>query len=74
MMPKKDPRRRSGFFYALLGAGIGGCLIPLAVLLFCAVVLRDTGGPLFWPFLSVVLALIGLALGLWFHAEFRKKE
>lgn len=52
--------------FALLGGVIGGCLIPLGLLLFAALVLRDTGGPLFWPLLAIPLGLIGLAVGAWF--------
>jgi hypothetical protein len=32
------------------------------------------GGPLFWPFLSIALGLIGLAVGWWVHAEFRSDK
>ena len=46
------------------------CLLP-TVLFVIAAALGDTGGPLFWLLISVPLALIGLALGLWVHAEFR---
>ena len=52
---------------------MGGCLFP-AILFLIAAVLGDTGGPLFWPLISIPLALIGLALGFWFHAEFRSKK
>jgi hypothetical protein len=68
-----DTKKRSGCWYAFLGAAAGGCLFPL-ILLLIAAALGDTGGPLFWPIISIPLALIGLALGLWFHSEFRKKE
>jgi len=57
-----------------MGAGIGGCLIPLILFFLAALVLRDTGGPLFWPFLSIALGLIGLAVGWWVHAEFRSDK
>jgi hypothetical protein len=52
--------------YAFVGGVIGGVLIPLALLLFAAVVLRDTGGPLFWPLIAIPLGLIGLSVGAWF--------
>jgi len=68
-----EPKKRSRCRYALLGAASGGCLLPL-ILFFIAAVFGDTGGRLFWPLISIPLALIGLALGLWFHSEFRKKE
>jgi hypothetical protein len=51
--------------YAFLGGVIGGCLIPLVLFLFAAVVLRDTGGPLFWPLIAIPFGLIGLAVGAW---------
>jgi hypothetical protein len=70
----KAPKQRSGCLYGFVGAGIGGCLLPAALFIIAGAVLRDTGGPLFWPLISVPLALIGLALGLWYHAEFRSKK
>jgi hypothetical protein len=67
-----EPKKRSRCWYAFLGAASGGCLLPL-ILLSIAAAFGDTGGPLFWPLISIPLALIGLALGLWFHSEFRKR-
>lgn len=49
---------------ALLGWGIGGCLIPTLIFLFCALVLHDTGGPLLWPLLSLFLGMLGLLIGV----------
>src|SRR5688572_8878022 len=72
--PAKEPKQRSGCIYGVVGAGIGGCLLPVVLFLFAGVALRDTGGPLFWPLIGIPLALTGLALGLWFHAEFRSKN
>jgi hypothetical protein len=68
-----EPKKRPAFWYAFLGAASGGCLLPL-ILFLVAAAFGDTGGPLFWPIISIPLALIGFALGLWFHSEFRKKE
>jgi len=70
LLPPKERRRRSGCFYAAVGAGTGGCLVPFVLLLFCGFVFHDVGGPLFWPLISVPLGFIGLAVGLWAHAEF----
>ena len=52
--------------YALLGGVIGGFLLPLVLFVFAALVLRDTGGPLFWPLIAIPLGLIGLGVGAWF--------
>ena len=49
--------------YTLLGGVIGGFLIPLGLFVFAALVLRDTGGPLFWPLIAIPLGLIGLWVG-----------
>jgi EamA domain-containing membrane protein RarD len=49
--------------YAVSGAAIGGLIAPLVLFLLAAIVFRDTGGPLFWPVLSVLLGLIGLGVG-----------
>jgi hypothetical protein len=67
------PKKPSGCLYAFIGAGAGGCLLP-AVLLLIAAALGDTGGPLFWPFISIPLALIGLAIGLFVHSEVKSKD
>ena len=45
----------------------GGCLLPM-VLLAIVAALGDTGGPLFWPLITIPLALIGLAVGLFVHS------
>ena len=71
--PEKEPRKRSGCFYALVGAAVGGCVLP-AILFLIAAALGDTGGPLFWPLISIPLAAVGLAIGLWFHAEFKSNK
>jgi hypothetical protein len=48
----------------IIGCVTGGCLAPFLLFLFCSLVLRDTGGPLFWPIIAVPLGLIGLGIGL----------
>ena len=40
----------------------GGCLVPL-VFLVLAVVAGDAGGPLFWPLILIVGAMLGTILG-----------
>ena len=47
----------------LIGCGVGGCLLPILLFLFCVIVLKDAGGPLFWPIIAVPLGLIGLGVG-----------
>lgn len=56
-------RRPSRFLYAVLGTALGGCLVPLVLFLLAAILLRDTGGLLFWPLISIPLGLIGLGVG-----------
>ena len=54
----------------LIGCGVGGCLIPM-LLLILSVFLRysgDAGGILFLPFLCISLGSIGLILGLIYKA------
>lgn len=57
---KPSDRRR---FAPLIGLVVGGCVIPVLLFVFCLVVLRDTGGPLFWPLIAVPMASIGLFVG-----------
>jgi hypothetical protein len=40
----------------------GGCLLPLLFLVF-AIAAGDMGGPLFWPLISIVGAILGIVLG-----------
>jgi pilus assembly protein TadC len=47
----------------LLGCAIGGFLIPLVLFIYCVVVLRDVGGPLFWLIIAIPLGLVGFAVG-----------
>ena len=70
---KFKPKKPSGSLYALIGAGAGGCLRP-ALLLGLAAALGDTGGPLFWPLISIPLALIGPAIGLFVHSEVKSED
>ena len=60
-------KKPSGCLYAFLGVGAGGCLLPILLLAITAA-LGDTGGPLFWPLISIPLALIGLGVGLFVHS------
>lgn len=64
--PHKKPGRKPlrKISPALLGCGLGGCLIPTLLFLFSALVMRDTGGPLFWPILSLFLGISGLMIGV----------
>ena len=52
-----------GYKAPILGCLSGGCLAPILLFFFCALVLRDTGGPLFWPFAAVFFGLIGMVIG-----------
>ena len=56
--PEGEDRRRRG----LIGCGLGGCLAPLLLLLVSAS-LGDTGGPLFWPLLALLLGAVGSVIG-----------
>ncbi|MDQ8201353.1 hypothetical protein QEH56_24555, partial [Pelagicoccus enzymogenes] len=57
-------------FSPLIGFGVGGCIIPSILFTFCLVVLRDIGGPLFWPIITLPMAGIGFLIGF----GFRKKK
>lgn len=48
---------------AAVGAGALGCLAPLLLAIFCAIVLNDLGGPCIWPLLVVAGAAVGAILG-----------
>jgi len=45
------------------GCVIGGCIIPVLFFVFCSVVFNDTGDPLFWPILCVLLGIVGFVIG-----------
>lgn len=55
---------KKGYKEPIIGCWVGGCCIPTILLLLCAAFLGDTGGPLIWPILSIVLGLLGLFLGI----------
>ncbi len=48
--------------FGKIGCAVGGIAMPI-MLFFVASFLGDTGGPLFWPVLAVVLGGIGLLVG-----------
>jgi hypothetical protein len=56
------------------GGCVGGCLgailLPLGLGIYCAFVLNDMGGPLFWPIVSIAGLLIGAAVGTLIHLVF----
>lgn len=58
----------------VLGCGVGGCLLPILFLLFCAAVFHDIGGPLFWPMLAMPLAVIGFLVGCGIRAKGRARK
>jgi hypothetical protein len=55
---------KPGYSRPIIGCVSGGCLAPILLFIFGGLVLRDTGGPLFWPIIAVPLGLIGLGIGL----------
>lgn len=60
----RTPYREHGCFQGgCLGALIGGVLIPVALAICAAIALNDAGGPLFWPILIFLGAVIGLFIG-----------
>jgi len=59
----------AGYTAPLIGCGFGGCLLPILLFLACGVLLGDTGGPLFWPFIAVPLGFIGLVAGFIYRAS-----
>jgi hypothetical protein len=69
--PKTEDWRR---FAPALGCGVGGCLIPFLLLIFCLAVLHDAGGPLFWPFIALPLGLLGLVIGLVIRSAVKAKD
>ena len=40
----------------------GGCLLPFLFMIL-AIAVGDFGGPLFWPLISVLGAMLGIAIG-----------
>lgn len=53
----------AGWAGAWIGAAALGCLVPLLLAIYCALVLNDMGGLLFWPIVIVFDALVGLMVG-----------
>jgi len=74
--PGTDPAKEEGWrgFAPVLGCGIGGCILPFLLLLFCLIVFNDAGGPLFWPIIAVPMALVGLLIGISIRARGKAKE
>lgn len=65
----------SGRSYApLYGCLGGGCLFPLLLFLFCAFILGDTGGPLFWPVCVLFFGVVGLVVGIVVGGELRQQK
>ena len=56
-----------------VGCGFGGCLLPTAGFLFCALILNDIGGPLFWPIIAGFSGFCGAFVGMIYSLIFRKK-
>ena len=49
---------------SLFGFVIGGFGIPISLFLLCSAFLDDTGSPLIWVFMGVVLGVVGFFIGL----------
>ncbi len=60
-------KRNQGCKEPMIGCGVGGCCIPMILILLCGAILKDTGGPLIWPIMSVLLGAIGLIVGFVFQ-------
>jgi hypothetical protein len=52
-------------FAPVLGLCIGGFLVPALMFLLSIKILRDPGGPLFWPVIAIPLGLFGVGIGCW---------
>jgi len=61
-------RNSRGFKEPMIGCVVGGCCLPIILLIISAAFLGDIGGPLLWPIISVVFGLIGLVIGIFFKA------
>ena len=61
--------KTAGYTAPLIGCGFGGCLLPILLFLACGILLSDTGGLLFWPFIAVPLGFIGLVAGFIYRAS-----
>lgn len=54
----------AGYKESLIGFVVGGFCIPVVFFLIFSVFLEDTGSPLIWIFLSVILGIIGFFVGM----------
>jgi hypothetical protein len=64
-IPDHDARHRiarRSERYGKIGCAVGGIAIPIALLV-VASCFGDTGGPLLWPVLAVLLGGLGLLVG-----------
>jgi hypothetical protein len=50
-----DEKKLPWWRFGCTGGAVGGCLVPFVLML-----ILGMGGPLFWPIVSIPLALIGL--------------
>jgi len=48
---------------AAKGCAIGGCLIPILLLIICVIFLGDIEGILIYPLIGFPMGLIGMAIG-----------
>lgn len=48
---------------SLIGAGSLGCLVPVVLFIYCALVLNDIPGLLFWPIVVFFGAMLGVTAG-----------
>jgi hypothetical protein len=56
----------------LVGCLSGGCLVPI-VLFLLAALSGDTGGPLIWPMLAIVLGVFGTVVGFIYGIAKKKR-
>lgn len=64
---------KSGNSAPLVGCLSGGCLMP-TVLFLLAAFFGDTGGPLIWPMLAIVLGALGAFLGFGYKMAKKNRE
>ena len=69
-IPEGSETKQPWSKFACAGAVGGGCLLPL-ILMF----ILGMGGPLFWPIMSIPLALVGVFVGtiVWAIVRFKSK-
>ena len=58
----------------VIGLGVGGFLLPFLLFLYCLKVLRDPGGPLFWPAIAIPSGAIGFAIGFGINLYRHRKK